>query len=225
MLMIVPAKLGQTVLSTLKLLANLARHGPNLSIMCMLLTMDLRCVCLVSEEVHRQIYNKGNNPPDLTYTNHRLTALSTRRHRSIVSRYQPSYSRFLANFTGTPSVPMQNFDSIENSEIPFLVGQQQVVVSADITYSYYPFISIGNLHNVMPQDVNYLDSQGCLRIPTRAILDEFMQQYFLHVHPLLPFLSEGDFWNLYCQQGGGGSNEKMSLLVFQAMMFSCCNVS
>lgn len=77
----------------------------------------------------------------------------------------------------------------------------------------------------MPQDVNFLDSQGCLRVPTRPILDEFVQQYFLHVHPLLPFLNEGDFWNLYCHQGSGGTGEKMSLLVFQAMLFSCCNVS
>ncbi len=119
---------------------------------------------------------------------------------------------------------MQSFDPVGNPEIPLWVGEQQVVVNADITFSYYPFISIGNLHNVMPQDVNYLDSQGCLRIPTRAILDEFMQQYFLHVHPLLPFLNEGDFWNLYCYQGSGKPGEKMSLLVFQAMLFSCCNV-
>ncbi|KAJ3562680.1 hypothetical protein NPX13_g8475 [Xylaria arbuscula] len=141
--------------------------------------------------------------------------------------HQQSFNRPLnptPPFNGTSSIPMQSFDSIGNSDVPFLVGQQQVVISADITYSYYPFISIGNLHNVMPQDVNYLDSQGCLRIPTRAILDEFMQQYFLHVHPLLPFLNEGDFWNLYCQQEGRGPNAKMSLLVFQAMMFSCCNL-
>ncbi|KAI0804418.1 hypothetical protein GGR55DRAFT_691011 [Xylaria sp. FL0064] len=123
----------------------------------------------------------------------------------------------------TPSIPMQNFGLVGNPDIPFWVGEQPVVVNADITYSYYPFISISNLHNVMPQDVNYLDSQGCLRIPTRAILDEFMQQYFLHVHPLLPFINEGDFWNLYCHQGSEGSGEKMSLLLLQAMMFSCCN--
>ncbi|KAI0431529.1 hypothetical protein F5Y09DRAFT_304348 [Xylaria sp. FL1042] len=123
----------------------------------------------------------------------------------------------------TPSIATQNFGLVGNPDIPFWVGEQQVVINADITYSYYPFISISNLHNVMPQDVNYLDSQGCLRIPTRAILDEFMQQYFLHVHPLLPFINEGDFWDLYCHEGSGGSGEKMSLLVFQAMMFSCCN--
>ncbi|KAF2970947.1 hypothetical protein GQX73_g2581 [Xylaria multiplex] len=126
-------------------------------------------------------------------------------------------------FNNASSMPPQGFNPLGNPELPFWAGEQQIAVNADITYSYYQFLTIGNLHNVMPQDVNYLESQGCLRIPTRVILDEFMQQYFLHVHPLLPFISEGDFWNLYCHQGGGRPGEKMSLLVFQAMMFSCCN--
>ncbi|KAI0539743.1 hypothetical protein GGR58DRAFT_463252 [Xylaria digitata] len=126
-------------------------------------------------------------------------------------------------FNSASSMPPQGFNPLGNPELPFWAGEQQIAVNADITYSYYPFLTIGNLHNVMPQDVNYLESQGCLRIPTRVILDEFTQQYFLHVHPLLPFISEGDFWNLYCHQGGGRPGEKMSLLVFQAMMFSCCN--
>lgn len=121
------------------------------------------------------------------------------------------------------SIPPQNFNSLANPGIPFWSGEQPTLTDTNITYSYYPFLSISNLHNVMPQDVNFLDSQGCLRVPTRPILDEFVQQYFLHVHPLLPFLNEGDFWNLYCHQGSGGTGEKMSLLVFQAMLFSCCN--
>ncbi|KAI1425756.1 hypothetical protein F5Y12DRAFT_344888 [Xylaria sp. FL1777] len=140
-------------------------------------------------------------------------------HPQAFNRPLNATQAFLNN---TPSIPAQSFNTVGNPHIPFWVGEKQVVASMDITYSYYPFISISNLHNVMPQDVNYLDSQGCLRIPTRAIFDEFMQQYFLHVHPLLPFIHEGDFWDLYCQ-GSGRQGEKMSLLVLQAMMFSCCN--
>lgn len=127
--------------------------------------------------------------------------------------------------TDASSIPLQHFDSLGNLGVPFWAGEHPAAVNADITYSYYPFLTISNLHNVIPQDVNFLESQGCLRIPTRAILDEFVQQYFLHVHPLLPFLNEGDFWNLYCQQSSGNTGENMSLLVFQAMLFSCCNVS
>ncbi|KAI0109037.1 hypothetical protein GGR51DRAFT_118512 [Nemania sp. FL0031] len=142
----------------------------------------------------------------------------------FTEHHEPSFNRPLnavPTFNNAPSIPLQGFDSLANLGVPFWAGEHPAAVNADITYSYYPFLAINNLHNVIPQDVNFLESQGCLRIPTRAILDEFVQQYFLHVHPLLPFLNEGDFWNLYCNQGCPG--EKMSLLVFQAMLFSCCN--
>ncbi|KAK6215270.1 fungal specific transcription factor domain-containing protein [Colletotrichum tabaci] len=106
---------------------------------------------------------------------------------------------------------------------PWAAGQQNSL-GIDVTYSFYPFLSLGNLHGIPPQDVNYLELQGCLRIPTRTILDEFVQQYFLHVHPLLPMLNEGDFWDVYCLNPNGYvPNEKLSLLVFQAMLFSSCN--
>lgn len=61
-------------------------------------------------------------------------------------------------------------------------------------------------------------------MPTRAILDEFLQQYFLHVHPLLPLVNEGDFWDLYCQNPNSSSpTERISLLLFQSIMFASCN--
>ncbi|KAM0335495.1 hypothetical protein ACHAQA_000543 [Verticillium albo-atrum] len=102
--------------------------------------------------------------------------------------------------------------------------QQNSSLASDITYSYYPFLAIGNLPNIPPQDVNFLELQGCLRIPTRSVLDEFVQQYFLHVHPLLPMLNEGDFWDMYCNNNSMGSQpDRMSLLVFQAMLFATAN--
>ncbi|KAH6651705.1 hypothetical protein BKA67DRAFT_679981 [Truncatella angustata] len=116
-----------------------------------------------------------------------------------------------------------NVTSFLASEAPLWVGDQRIHVNADITYSYYPFLSMNNLPNIMPQDVNYLESQGCFRVPTREILDEFVQQYFLHVHPVLPMLNEGDFWDMYGDSGHGGSGERMSLLVLQTMLFSSCN--
>ncbi|KAH8682212.1 hypothetical protein BX600DRAFT_492282 [Xylariales sp. PMI_506] len=100
---------------------------------------------------------------------------------------------------------------------------QRTPTAADITYSYYPFLAINNLHNIPPQDVNYLESQGCLRVPTREILDEFVKQYFLHVHTMLPMINEGDFWDMYGHYGHGGNGEKMSLLVFQSMLFVSSN--
>lgn len=107
--------------------------------------------------------------------------------------------------------------------VPLWAEGHKHAMSSDITYSYYPFLSVNNLHNIMPQDVNYLESQGCLRVPLPEFLDEFVKQYFLHVHPLTPMISEADFWDMYGNQGFGGSGERMSLLVFQSILFVSCN--
>ena len=103
-------------------------------------------------------------------------------------------------------------------------ADNQIGLNSDVVYSYYPFLTISNLPNIPPQDVNFLELQGCLRVPTRALLDEFLQQFFLHVHPLLPLVNEGDFWDTYCQSTSSNAhNERVSLLVFQAILFASCN--
>lgn len=113
--------------------------------------------------------------------------------------------------------------SIGNS----LLHESRLDPGSDVLYSYYPFLTISNLPNIPPQDVNFLESQGCLRVPTRLLLDEFLQQYFLHVHPLLPLINEGEFWTMYYHDGAndtnGQSNHRLSLLVCQAILFASCN--
>ena len=103
-------------------------------------------------------------------------------------------------------------------------AESQPSLSSDVVHSYYPFLTISNLPNIPAQDVNFLESQGCLRVPTRALLDDFVQQYFMHVHPLLPLVNEGDFWDIYCQNANeGAANDRISLLVFQSILFASCN--
>ncbi|KAH6988264.1 hypothetical protein BKA56DRAFT_478708, partial [Ilyonectria sp. MPI-CAGE-AT-0026] len=88
-----------------------------------------------------------------------------------------------------------------------------------VIYTYYRFLSADDLDSCPPEDLNYLESQGCFHIPEREHLDQLVQQYFLHVHPILPLLSESDFWKIYNQQEQP-VEQKFSLLVLQALMFS-----
>lgn len=77
------------------------------------------------------------------------------------------------------------------------------------------------------EDLPYLETQGCLRVPNNLIMDEFLRQYFLCIHPMLPFLNEGDFWDIYLEKGSAHTSEgekQVSLLLLQAMMFASCNV-
>lgn len=97
--------------------------------------------------------------------------------------------------------------------------------TSTVTYSHFRFLTLGNIHKIPSQDVNYLESQGCLHVPMPPILDDFIQHYFLHIHPLNPLINEGDFWDMYAQRDGNQvPRDTMSLLLFQAMLFSSCTV-
>lgn len=102
--------------------------------------------------------------------------------------------------------------------------QRRVTQKNSVVYTYYPFLTLDNLFSCPPHDVDFMEAEGCFHLPTRRIMDQIVRQYFLHVHPLLPILNEGDFWEMYYNKR---TNEPstMSLLVFQAMMFVSCNVS
>ncbi|KAJ1336185.1 DNA binding [Microdochium nivale] len=96
---------------------------------------------------------------------------------------------------------------------------------ATVLYSHLPFLMIGNIHNIPFEDVNYLESRSCLHVPARPLLDNFVEQYFLHIHPFLPLIDEGEFWGMYSDPEPPNSPDgKMSLLLFQAMLFSSCTL-
>ncbi|CAG8367821.1 unnamed protein product [Penicillium salamii] len=102
-------------------------------------------------------------------------------------------------------------------------GVVKVGPCPEVLYSYYPFLVINNIRNIPPHDFNFLDVQGCLRLPPPDVLHEFIQQYFLHVHPILPLINEGDFWDLYSDTAHGPRREFLPLLLFQAILFASCN--
>ncbi|KAH6972114.1 hypothetical protein BKA56DRAFT_677088 [Ilyonectria sp. MPI-CAGE-AT-0026] len=91
-----------------------------------------------------------------------------------------------------------------------------------VLYSHYRYLSVGNLHSIPHQDVSYLEAQGCLHVPTRPTLDNFVEQYFAQMHVLLPLIHEGEFWDMYSDKGDAVPRRTISLLVFQAMLFASC---
>ncbi|KAH7166467.1 fungal-specific transcription factor domain-containing protein [Dactylonectria macrodidyma] len=90
--------------------------------------------------------------------------------------------------------------------------------------SEYPFIQLPDLSRMPAEDVDCLSLQGCLQLPPRLILDEFVRHYFLYVHPIVPLLDEGHFWDIYCDRLGDGPEvERIPIVVFQAMLFVSCS--
>ena len=96
--------------------------------------------------------------------------------------------------------------------------------SQEVFYSYYSFLTINRIMEILPEDLDFLDSQGCLDVPKRSLLDEFVRHYFLHVHPLLPIMDEEEFWKAYDETPGMDIEpDQISLLVLRAMMFLSCS--
>ncbi|KAF5611186.1 cutinase transcription factor 1 beta [Fusarium subglutinans] len=100
---------------------------------------------------------------------------------------------------------------------------QRTNTSTTELFVHYPYLKIHNIHSIAQQDLNYMEAQGCLHVPSRPILDNFVEQYFRVHQAHLPLLNEGDFWEMYSQEESTGPQSTISLLVFQAMLFASCN--
>ncbi|KAJ4248756.1 hypothetical protein NW762_012594 [Fusarium torreyae] len=88
-------------------------------------------------------------------------------------------------------------------------------------YSSMPFLKTLNMRDC---DFHHLNTQGCLRVPSKPILDEFVRHYFLYIHPLLPLLNEADFWDAYdpTPSTTASCGSPVSMLLLQSMMFASC---
>ncbi|RXG46175.1 hypothetical protein VDGE_30143 [Verticillium dahliae] len=86
-----------------------------------------------------------------------------------------------------------------------------------------PFLDTDGLAGLSQPDIVFLQTKGCFHIPNKPILDEFMREYFLHVHPFLPLLDEAEFWAAYRVETPDEATTKVPLLVFQAMLFTASN--
>ncbi|KAM5364609.1 hypothetical protein ACJZ2D_011390 [Fusarium nematophilum] len=133
----------------------------------------------------------------------------------------------ISNVTQCSNTAASAFDPIDQGAAFSL---QQGLTSAESTpgammvpYSSYPFLTINNLADLSSQDLAFLEIKGALHVPVKPMLDEFVRQYFLHVHPTLPLLDEAQFWSAYRQDKPADPQAKIPLLVFQAMIFASCS--
>ncbi|KAF5668793.1 cutinase transcription factor 1 beta [Fusarium denticulatum] len=89
-----------------------------------------------------------------------------------------------------------------------------------VLYSYFQFLTVGNIHAIPYQDVTYLEAQGCLHVPITLILDAFMKAYFTYAHVFIPFIDEGEFWEMFSPAASSLPRPTISLLVLRAMLFA-----
>lgn len=84
----------------------------------------------------------------------------------------------------------------------------------------YPFLE-NETSFLSSQDVAFLTLKGSLALPNKALALRFVELYFQYIHPFVPVIDEHKFWRIWDRQ----CDEKLSLFLFQAMLFASCPVS
>ncbi|KAJ9668549.1 hypothetical protein H2201_001191 [Coniosporium apollinis] len=67
-------------------------------------------------------------------------------------------------------------------------------------------------------EITYLEKKGALTIPNNALRNELLRAYIEFVHPYMPLLDLHEFIEIVDK--GDGSDGKLSLILFQAVMFA-----
>lgn len=97
--------------------------------------------------------------------------------------------------------------------------------TAEVTFSSYDYLQLRGLSTLPQDDIKFLDLKRCLHVPKRLLLNEFIQSYFLHVHPSLPALSEIEFWRSSERVDSGlETRPRISLFVLNSMLFASSQV-
>ncbi|EKJ69698.1 hypothetical protein FPSE_10112 [Fusarium pseudograminearum CS3096] len=119
---------------------------------------------------------------------------------------------------GLPAVLTDEFLETPNlpEEKPRQTGRPE------ITFAYYPFLCINNLNSLNSNDVKYLDSQGCLRVPESNCLDDLIRAFFRYAHPILPVINEAEFWSSYDPLTSDDNTSRVPLVLLSAMLFVAC---
>ncbi|KAI9375126.1 hypothetical protein BJX61DRAFT_540151 [Aspergillus egyptiacus] len=150
----------------------------------------------------------------------------------------PGSKRLISSFTGFIPNPnstdqSNNHDTISQTN-PHLERIRVLAFEADgrnltsplltapslpghVSFADYGFLELRGATTLDREDLAFLAAKGCLSVPEESLLDEFVRQYFLQIHPGSPVIDEAEFWRVYrCPAAG----KKISLFVFQAILFA-----
>ncbi|KAJ4248451.1 hypothetical protein NW762_012788 [Fusarium torreyae] len=134
-------------------------------------------------------------------------------NKSIIEQESPSVSS--PTLLSQPGNQRKSFHECQSSLLESHKGTNTFVI-----HSYYPFASAEVLGSLTPEDMTFLEKRGSFHLPSRNAMGQFMREYFLHVHPLLPLLDENEFWTMYDAKPEYLAPQKtISLFLLQAMLF------
>ncbi|CAG9977511.1 unnamed protein product [Clonostachys byssicola] len=90
-----------------------------------------------------------------------------------------------------------------------------------VPFYYYKYLQVADLQHLSPSQIHNLELEGCFQVPSQSVLNEFIRQYFIYVHPCLPLVNERTFWSTYSRTDNDQrKTNNFSLALFQSMLFA-----
>lgn len=116
-----------------------------------------------------------------------------------------------SQINGLPTFPFKPFSNDDGK--PFLSNFGQKLPSGQLPQFIKPLPA-----KIGPDEISYLDKKGALTVPKGTLRSEILRAYVEFVHPYMPLLDLHDFLTVIDRPDG--SKGKISLILFQAVMFA-----
>ncbi|KAL4866572.1 hypothetical protein BDV12DRAFT_199051 [Aspergillus spectabilis] len=113
---------------------------------------------------------------------------------------------------------LSNSNAQKDSAGPSVLNNISTANMNRLPFIFYTFLDASSIRRLQENEVAFLESQGCLHLPSRPVVETLLSHYFLYVHPCLPLVDEGGIWRMYREPDQ--HKGQLSLLLFQAMLFS-----
>jgi hypothetical protein len=115
-----------------------------------------------------------------------------------------------SQINGLPTLPFTPFGE---NRAPFFGNMRQKSPSGELPRFIKPLPA-----KIGPEEISYLEKKGALTVPRGTLRSEMLRAYVEFVHPYMPLLDLHDFLSVIDKSDG--SNGKVSLILFQAVMFA-----
>jgi hypothetical protein len=116
-----------------------------------------------------------------------------------------------SQINGLPSFPFTPFSNDPRGS--FFGSLPQKSLGGDLPRFIKPLPA-----KIGPDEISYLERKGALTVPRGTLRSEMLRAYVEFVHPYMPLLDLHDFLSMIDR--ADGSKGKVSLILFQAVMFA-----
>ncbi|KAF1841149.1 uncharacterized protein K460DRAFT_380866 [Cucurbitaria berberidis CBS 394.84] len=159
-----------------------------------------------SRSSHEAESRRDEHVPHSIYQNHghrvnSITHLSDLQRRLSVT----------SQINGLPTMPFTPFSN--ENRIPFFGHLPRKSPMAEFPRYIKPLPA-----KIGPEEISYLEKKGALSVPKGTLRSEMLRAYIEFVHPYMPLLDLHDFLTVIDRPDG--SKGKVSLILFQAVMFA-----